>query len=180
MEGIEPMADSKRDSIVDRFQQHRRIRPAAPAYYEKVGTAWVPTSWEEYVSQTRTAARALMALGVQPGHVVCMLGFNRPEWAIGQVAAMMIGGVGAGIYTTNSPSEVQYILNHSEAPVVILENEGQWAKIKAVRDRLPHLRTAVLMRGTQVNDPLAMDWAAFLGSGRRHNRSRPRRAHRRH
>ena len=156
------MADSKRDSIVDRFQQHRRVRPAAPAYYEKLGTAWVPTSWDEYVGQTRTVARALMALGVQPGNVVCMLGFNRPEWAIGQVAAMMIGGVGAGIYTTNSPSEVQYILNHSEAPVVILENEGQWAKIKEVRDRLPHLRTAVLMRGTTINDPLAMNWEAFL------------------
>jgi len=156
------MADSKRDSIIDRFQQHRRVRPAAPAYYEKIGAAWVPTAWDEYVGQARTAARALISLGVQPGNVVCMLGFNRAEWAIGQIAAMMIGGVGAGIYTTNSPTEVQYILNHSEAPVVLLENEGQWAKIKAVRDRLPHLRTAVLMRGTKVNDPLALDWEAFL------------------
>ena len=156
------MADSKRDSIIDRFQQHRRVRPGAPGYYEKIGSAWVPTTWEEYVGQARTAARALMTLGVQPGQVVCMLGFNRPEWAIGQLAAMMIGGVGAGIYTTNSPSEVQYILNHSEAPVVFLENEGQWAKINEVRDRLPHLRTAVLMRGTTIDDPLALTWEAFL------------------
>ena len=157
------MADRQRDTIIDRLQQHRRTRPAAPAYYTKLGAAWVPTSWEEYVNQVRTAARALMTLGVGPGDVVCMLGFNRPEWATGQLAAMMIGGVGAGIYATNSPPEVQYILNHSAAPVVILENEGQWAKINAIRANLPHLRAAVLMRGTKIDDPLAMAWETFLG-----------------
>jgi len=157
------MADRQRDTIIDRLQQHRRTRPAAPAYYTKLGAAWVPTSWEEYVNQVRTAARALMTLGVGPGDVVCMLGFNRPEWATGQLAAMMIGGVGAGIYATNSPPEVQYILNHSAAPVVILENEGQWAKINAIRANLPHLRAAVLMRGTKIDDPLAMTWETFLG-----------------
>ena len=123
------MPPTQRDSIIDRFQQHRRIRPAAPAYFEKIGRAWVPTSWQEYTAQVRAAAKALIALGVEPGQIVCMLGFNRPEWAIGQLAAMMIGGVGAGIYTTNSSSEVKYILGHSEAPLIILENEGQWQKV---------------------------------------------------
>ena len=42
------MPTTQRDSIIDRFQQHRRIRPAAPAYFEKIGRAWVPTSWQEY------------------------------------------------------------------------------------------------------------------------------------
>lgn len=156
------MADSKRDTIVDRFLQQRKVRPAAPAYYEKIGNAWVPTTWETYVEQVRTAARAMMTLGVRPGDVVCMLGFNRPEWAIGQLAAMMAGGVGAGIYATNSPPEVEYILNHSEAPIVIVENEGQWAKIHQVRENLSHLRAAVLMRGTNIDDPLAMSWESFL------------------
>ena len=156
------MAKTQRDTIIDRLLQQRRIRPAAPAYYTKLGSAWVPTSWEEYVAQVRRAARAMMTLGVGPGQVVCMLGFNRPEWTIGQLAAMMIGAVGAGIYATNSPPEVQYILNHSEAPVVILENEAQWQKIAAVRDGLPHLRAAVLNRGTTIDDPLALSWDAFL------------------
>lgn len=153
---------TKRDSIIDRFQYHRRVRPAAPAYYEKVGATWVPTTWEEYVQQVRQAARAMAALGVAPGDVVCMLGFNRPEWVIGQLAAMMIGAVGAGIYTTNSPPEVEYILNHSEAPIVILENEGQWQKINQVRDNLPHLRHAIMMRGSDIADPLALNWSDFL------------------
>ncbi len=156
------MTANNKDLIIDRFMQHRRIRPAAPAYYEKIGQAWVPTTWEEYTTQVRTAARAMIALGVEPGNVVCMLGFNRSEWVIGQLAAMMIGAVGAGIYTTNSPTEVQYILNHSEAPLIILENEGQWAKVNEVRGQLPHLRCAVLMRGAAVDDPMALSWDSFM------------------
>ncbi|MFO7662898.1 MAG: AMP-binding protein [Chloroflexota bacterium] len=153
------------DTIIHRFQKHRRVRPAAPGYYEKIGMAWAPTSWEAYVQQVRQAARAMMALGLKPGDVVCLLGFNRPEWVIGQLAAMMAGGVGAGIYATNSPPEVQYILNHSEAPLIILESEDQWNKIHEVRDQLPHLRHAILMRGTRIDDPLALDWDSFLARG---------------
>lgn len=159
------MTANNRDNIIERFLQHRRIRPAAPAYYEKTGSAWVPTYWEEYTTQVRAAARSLIALGIEPGNVVCMLGFNRPEWAIGQLAAMMAGAVGAGIYTTNSPSEVKYILAHSEAPAVILENESQWAKVKEVRDQLPHLRWAIMMRGTKIDDPMAMTWETFMQRG---------------
>ncbi|RIK15858.1 MAG: long-chain fatty acid--CoA ligase [Anaerolineae bacterium] len=159
------MTANNRDNIIERFLQHRRIRPAAPAYYEKTGSAWVPTYWEEYTTQVRAAARSLIALGIEPGNVVCMLGFNRPEWAIGQLAAMMAGAVGAGIYTTNSPSEVKYILAHSEAPAVILENESQWVKVKEVRDQLPHLRWAIMMRGTTIDDPMAMTWETFMQRG---------------
>ena len=159
------MTANNRDNIIERFLQHRRIRPAAPAYYEKTGSAWVPTYWEEYTTQVRAAARSLIALGIEQGNVVCMLGFNRPEWAIGQLAAMMAGAVGAGIYTTNSPSEVKYILAHSAAPAVILENESQWAKVKEIRDQLPHLRWAIMMRGTTIDDPMAMTWETFMQRG---------------
>ena len=42
---------------------------------------------------------------------------------------MAAGAVPAGIYTTSSPGECAYILNHSEAPVLLVENEAQWQKI---------------------------------------------------
>ena len=84
------MPKMSRDSIVDQLLIHERIRPSAPAYYEKLGSAWVPTSWEQYTCQIRQVARAMIRHGIEPGNVVCMLGFNRPEWVESQLAAMMI------------------------------------------------------------------------------------------
>jgi long-chain acyl-CoA synthetase len=153
------------DTIIHRLQENGRIRPNAPAYFEKLGTAWVPTPWHEYVGQVRQAARALITLGVEPGGTVSILGFNRPEWSIMLLAAMAAGGAGSGIYTTNSPQEVQYIVEHAESSVVLLENEHQWTKIEQVRDQLPKLRHVVMMRGTKIDDPLVLSWEAFLARG---------------
>ena len=95
------------DSIPSRFLEQARIRPDAPAYYVRKDGGWLPTSWRDYVSETRKAARALKTLGVKSGGSVCILGFNRPEWVITDIATMLIGGAPAGIYTTCSPTEVR-------------------------------------------------------------------------
>ncbi len=154
------------DTIPSRVLRNADIHADKPAYHVRTSAGWRPTSWGEYAGQVRRAGRALVALGVEPGNPVTVLGFNRPEWLIFDVAAMTAGAVPAGIYTTSSPDEVAYILNHSEAPVILVENEEQLAKVQARRNDLPHLRTIVTMEGTsEVEDPAVLTWQEFLAKG---------------
>jgi long-chain acyl-CoA synthetase len=150
------------DTIVRRVLDHARVRPTRPAYFERTGGRWRPTSWKQYVEQIRTAARALIALGLEPGGKVALLGFNRPEWVIFNHAAMAAGGAGAGIYTTCSPEEVQYITQHSEAVAILVEDEHQWKKVEAQRSNLPLLKWIVTMRGTRIDAPGVLSWDDFL------------------
>ena len=137
-----------------------------PAYYEKVGGAWTATSWRTYADEVASAAKAMIALGIQPGDVVTILGFNQPSWVIADLAAMAVGAVPAGIYTTNSPRECHYILDHSESPLLFIEDEGQWEKIREIRDSLPNLRHVVVMRnGPDIDDPLVTSWDEFNAHG---------------
>jgi long-chain acyl-CoA synthetase len=76
-------------------------------------------------------------------------------------AAMMAGGAAAGIYTTCSPDEVQYIVHHSEAHVVLVEDAAQLAKVMARRAQLPLLRWIVMMRGPAVAGADVLSWDAF-------------------
>jgi long-chain acyl-CoA synthetase len=153
------------DTILHRLHQNGRTRPNAPAYYEKVNNAWVPTSWQEYVQQVRQAAKALLAIGVKPGQNTAILGFNRSEWVIFDLATMLIGGAPAGIYTTNSASECQYIVDNSASPVILVENKYQWDKIKEVRDSIPTLKHIVVMKGTKIDDPMTLNWDDFMAKG---------------
>lgn len=154
------------DTIPHRFIAQAGSRPEAPAYHVRgPDGAWVATSWRAYVDEVSQVARALLALGFGAGDRVCILGFNRPEWVAFDVAAMMAGGVPAGIYTTCSPEEVQYIVAHAEAAIVLVEDADQFAKITAMRDQLPGVRHVITMRGTDVDDPLAMTWEAFTALG---------------
>lgn len=153
------------DTILHRLHTNGRTRPNAPAYYEKSNNVWVPTTWQEYTQQVRQAAKALVALGFQPGQNSTILGFNRSEWVIFDLATMMAGGAPAGIYTTNSPAECKYIIENAETPVILVENESQWQKIKEIRDDIACLKHIVTMKGTKIDDPMTLDWDSFMAKG---------------
>src|SRR3546814_4256410 len=62
-----------------------------------------------------------------------------------------MGAVTVGIYPTSPAEEVEYLLSHSESVALITEDEEQFDKAMAVRDRLPSLRSIVVM------DPRGID-----------------------
>jgi long-chain acyl-CoA synthetase len=151
------------DIIPRRVLEQARRRPTSHAYFAKQHGVWRPTTWRTYVDEIRTAARALIGLGFPRGGKVAILGFNRPEWVIFDHAAMMAGGVPAGIYTTCSPEEVQYIVHHSESYAVLVEDVNQWKKIQAQRANLPLLRHVITMKGCPpIDDPLVLSWDQFM------------------
>ncbi|MFO7563297.1 MAG: long-chain fatty acid--CoA ligase [Enhygromyxa sp.] len=151
------------DTIISRLFEQAKRRPTSPAYYVRERGDWRPTSYGDYAAEVERAARALISLGFAPGSNVAVLGFNRPEWAITVLAGMAAGGAAAGIYTTCSPPEVQYIVDHAEAPIVVVEDHGQWEKLLAELERLPKLRHVVLMKGAPgVDHELVMTWEEFM------------------
>ena len=154
------------DTIPARLFAQAEKRPGSPAYFEKVDGQYRSTSWTEYAGQVRRAGKALLAIGFPPESKVTILGFNRPDWVILDLAAMAVGGAPAGIYATSSPEEVQYITAHAEAPVILAENKVQLDKVLAVRRDLPDLKWIVTMRGApKVDDPQVISWDEFLAMG---------------
>ena len=152
-------------TIPGRLFQQGKNRPTTPALFSKENGQWVPTTWKAYAENTRQVGRALLSLGVGTGDVICILGNNRSEWVEADVGAMAIGAIPAGIYQTCSAEEIHYILEHSEAPLVIVENQAQWDKVAEVRSSLPNLKKIVTMRGTEIDDEHTLSWQAFIDSG---------------
>jgi long-chain acyl-CoA synthetase len=154
------------DTIPSRLVDQARRRPGSPALYSKVDGEYRPIGWADYAGEVRRAGKALIAHGFEPGGHVAILGFNRAEWMILDLACMSVGGAPAGIYATSSAEEVRFIADHAEVPVILVENKAQLEKVLAVRDDLPHLRLVVTMRGVDdIADPGVIAWDAFLGSG---------------
>ncbi len=154
------------DSIPHRLFALAKARPDAPAFHHKVDGRYRATTWAQYAAAVRKASKALIALGFERGATVSILGFNRPEWVLLDVAAMAAGGAVAGIYTTCSPEEVRYIVHHAESPVVLVENTQQWEKVRAELERLPLLRHVVTMAGAApIDHPLVLSWDQFLAKG---------------
>jgi long-chain acyl-CoA synthetase len=151
-------------SVLETLREHAVRRPDAVAYGEKIAGVWRTTTWQDYDRQIRRCARALLALGVREQERIAILGGNRPEWAIFCLAAMSIRAVAVGVYQTCSPEQVAFIVDHAEAPLILVEDEAQWRKLDLQRESLPRLRQVVMMRaaGALPDDPRVLGWEAFL------------------
>jgi long-chain acyl-CoA synthetase len=136
-----------------------------PAYFVRDKSGWRATSWQRHALQVQQAARALIALGVKPGEAVCILGFNRPEWVIMDLAAMMVGAVAAGIYWTSAASEVEYIVEHSDCSVLLIESDAQWLRIADRHAMLARLQRVVMMEGAYALTDQQLSWDAFMAHG---------------
>jgi long-chain acyl-CoA synthetase len=117
---------------------------------------WRTRSFAEVGDTVRELSKGLMALGVEKGDKVSILANTRPEWSYHDFAALSAGATVVPIYQTNSPEECQYVLEDSDAKVVVVEDEAQLEKVRAVRDTLPKLEHVILMVGT-AGDAISSD-----------------------
>ncbi len=120
----------------------------------KLDGNWEATTWQAYYDQVKTTARAFMALGLEKGDAISILGNNRPQWFISDMAAIFAGAIPGGIYPTNSPEQCQYIAEHSQAKIVVVEDLEQLEKFKQIRKDLPELKAIVMMTGEDEDDQI--------------------------
>ena len=152
-------------------------RPDDVALQEKRYGIWQPITWSEYLELVRSFAHGLMDLGVEPGHVVGVLGDNRPEWLIAELAAQSIGAAVVGIYPTSVGEEIVHILDHGEVEIVIAEDQEQVDKLLRLRDQLPRVRRVVYYDPhglEQYDDDLLRDFTEVEARGRQLAAERPR------
>lgn len=118
-------------------------RPKDVALQEKLYGIWQPISWREYADRVRDFGHGLASLGVSRGSIVAVLGDNRPEWLIAELAAQAIGAAVVGIYPTSLDEEIVHILTVAKSKVLVAEGQEQVDKLIRVKPVVPYLETVV-------------------------------------
>ena len=113
------------------------------ALREKEFGIWQPVTWRAYYEHTKNFALGLRSLGFEENDKLAIIGDNRPEWLYAELAAQSLGGIPLGIYQDSILTEVAYIINHSEARVVVAEDQEQVDKILEMIEDLPLLEKIV-------------------------------------
>src|SRR6266550_8724238 len=99
------------------------------AYLTERPEGWVEVSWAEAGRAVDELANGLLSLGVRKGDAFGILAQTTLEWSLFDYALALIGAVGAAIYANSSPNDCSYVLEHSDAVGVLVEDEEQRAKI---------------------------------------------------
>src|SRR6476660_2231290 len=156
---------TKSATLADLLPLSAKLYGSAPAVRFKQDEKWVDRSFVEVQETVRALSLGLLDLGGAKGDKVSILANTRPEWTYFDFAALSAGAVVVPIYQTNSPEECRYVLENSDAKLVVVEDDEQLGKIRAVRDKLPMLEHVVRMTGSS-DDAISIDELAARGSGR--------------
>ncbi|MBT6490295.1 MAG: AMP-binding protein [Deltaproteobacteria bacterium] len=150
------------------LEQFATDHPNRVALRQKELGLWKEISWSTYAAAVRATARVLSEWGVGAGDHVAILADNRPEWLYVDLAAQSLGASSVGIYQTNPPDDVEYVLNHSGAKLIFCEDQEQVDKCMLIGDKIPHIERIVMFdpRGTRhYEDARLSKWVDALALG---------------
>lgn len=104
---------------------------------------WQCHTWRDVLREVQHLAMGLAALGVTRGDTVAMVGENDPQLFWSEYAAQAIGAKAVCLYPDLTPPQMEYILNHSDAVIVVCEDQEQVDKVLEIEAKVPAVRTIV-------------------------------------
>jgi len=134
--------DLKR-SLLEYFYDNYKRKTEKVALREKDFGIWKEITWKEYFLKVVKFAKYLESIGVKEGDTVAIIGDNKPEWIMSEFAAQLLKAYPVGIYQDSVADEIEYLLNKTEAKVVVAEDQEQVDKILEVKDRCKDLKRVV-------------------------------------
>jgi long-chain acyl-CoA synthetase len=139
--------------------------------YKRAGS-YVPISAAEFGEGVAHLALGLRALGFGPGQKLCILSENRPAWTTTDFATLSCGGLTVPIYTTLVSEQIRYIIDDSDATVVVVSNADQWKKVEPLRAGLAKVRHYVTFADEAPSGALTLQ--AVMDKGRAAAEAEPR------
>lgn len=109
------------------------------AYREKEFGIWQSWTWSEAKEEIEALALGMLALGLNEGDHVAVIGRNRPYLYWAMTAAQYCGAVPVPLYQDAVAEEMEYVLDHCGARFVIAEDQEQVDKVLDVQENLPNV-----------------------------------------
>ena len=141
--------------------------PNCNALSEKIDGKWIFYTSEKYYEIAHQFALGLLDLGFKKGDKIVTVTNNRPQWNFVDMGMALAGVVHVPVYTSMNAEEYGYILEHSDASMVIVSDQKlhdlvkpESEKINAIEhfltfDRIDGVRhwTEITEIGAKADDP---------------------------
>jgi long-chain acyl-CoA synthetase len=161
-------------TIVQSFVDNARAFPdeVIIKYKKEKGGPYVDLTWRELEAAVVAFASGLIGLGLAAGDRLAIQSFNRLEWIVADLGAMLAGGVVVPIYHTNTPEQCAYILGDAGARFIVVEDRVQLAKIQSKAEELTDVARIIVMEGEGTEgDGKTISCAEVLKQGAERNMS---------
>ena len=159
------------DTISKRFWARVKKDSEKLAFREKDFGIWNEYTWGDYGDRARLVGHGLKALGLERGDVCSIASEVNKEWLFADLGIIGMGGVTNGVYPTDAPNQVEYLVTDSGTKFYFAEDEEQLDKILEVRGNTPTLLKIIIfdMEGLRnFSDTQCISFEELLEIGQKH------------
>lgn len=130
------------------FLERVRRTPTACAYrrFDRNDRCCTVTTWQEIMELAGRWQAALRRDGFEPGERVAVMLRNSLEWAAFDLAALGLGLVTVPLFVNDRPDNFAYIIEATDAQLLLIDGIEHWQRITAVHRRLGSLRRIVSVK----------------------------------
>lgn len=132
---------------------------------------WLELNWMDYYRTAEAIGLGLRSLGIQKGDRVAILSNTRWEWAALDFGILGIGGVTVPIYQSHRPEEVEFVLQKSEARILVLEDAAQLRKWEAIRAKCRSVEAVICINPPSDMPEGILAWDDLCAKGTQTNPS---------
>ena len=149
----------------------RAAHPEAVGATVHEGGAWKSVTWGAIRDEVRRLSAALVGQGVKPGDRVAIFAGTSLRWCVADLAVSAARGITIPIYASNTPEEVQYILEHSGASLLFVDDDvaeakqpGRLTRVRACIGRTPAVKQVVVFDGP-TRGSMEVPYRDFIAKG---------------
>jgi len=132
------------DTLAKLFVQRCGELGGKVAHREKDYGIWLAYSWNDFYEHARLIGLGLISLGLRRGDVVSILSEDSKEWIYTDLGVQCAGGIASGVYTTDSASQLAYLVNDSQSRFLFVENDEQLDKYLSAAGEMPGLEKVIV------------------------------------
>ncbi|UCE06598.1 MAG: long-chain fatty acid--CoA ligase [bacterium] len=146
------------------LKQVAKYGPDRAALRYKSDSTWKEHSWKDYLNNVEKIAGGLIKLGIKPLDKICLISTNCPEWLFISLAVQSLGASLVPIYPNSTPDQAKYVVEHSEAKLLFVQNLEQLSKTDNWRNALKNLKKTILMFGEPPTEVIKYEQLITLGT----------------
>ncbi|MEO6914066.1 MAG: AMP-binding protein, partial [Candidatus Baltobacteraceae bacterium] len=113
--------------------------PRPEALVERVDGVWKPTSDLQMLERVQNLACGLRDLGLSSGDRVALISHNCVDWVIGDFGVLFAGCVVVPIFPTQALDQVKFILENSQAQLILVDTTDAAQRLRTIPGELPPL-----------------------------------------
>jgi long-chain acyl-CoA synthetase len=134
------------DTIPKLMLEYARKEPELTVQWSKDSTGtFQPILWRQLYSEVEAFAAGLLSLGVKREDHIGVVSENMKEWLWADLAMLSIGAADVPRGSDSMAPEIQYILEHAECTMCIVENQAQLEKVISIKKSLKRLKTLIVL-----------------------------------